>query len=173
MADAGRTHGRVNGPANEGDALNSRVGAVTKSVGILTALISFGTALYALIHSASELRDHKRIFQEQLKSGQAQEAAGDFAGGWDSFTHAEATVADEGDFAKQNKAATADPGTPAIQKTLEAGKTNLAQATPNIAFNPNPEATNTAPQSPPAAAAPAARPSPPPLSTIPGAAATS
>ncbi|MGC1523750.1 MAG: hypothetical protein WA803_19570 [Steroidobacteraceae bacterium] len=81
-------------------ALNSRVGAVTKWVGIVTALISFGTALYALLHSAGELRDHKRVFSEQLKSGQAQEAAGDFAGAWDSFTHAEATVADEGAFAK-------------------------------------------------------------------------
>jgi hypothetical protein len=101
---AGRTHRRVNGPANEGvmkaGSLNSRVGAVMKWVGVITALISFGTALYALIHSAGELRDHKRVFQEQLKSGQAQEAAGDFAGAWDSFTHAEATVADEGVFAK-------------------------------------------------------------------------
>jgi hypothetical protein len=81
-------------------SLNSRVGAVMKWVGIITALVSFGTGLYALAHSASELRDHKRVFQEQLKSGQAQEAAGDFAGAWDSFTHAEATVADEGVFAK-------------------------------------------------------------------------
>ena len=80
--------------------MNPRVGAVMKWVGILTALISFGTALYALIHSASELRDHRGVFGEQLKSGQAQEAAGDFAGAWDSFTHAEATVADEGVFAK-------------------------------------------------------------------------
>lgn len=71
-----------------------------KWVGIVTALISFGTAVYALIHSASELRDHKRAFQEQFKSGQAQESAGDFAGAWDSFTHAEATVADEGVFSK-------------------------------------------------------------------------
>ena len=82
------------------NALNSRVGAVMKWVGIITALISFGTALYALIHSASELRDHKRLFGEQLKSGQAQEAAGDFAGAWDSFTRAEAIVADEGVLAK-------------------------------------------------------------------------
>jgi hypothetical protein len=82
------------------EALNSRVGAVMKWVGIIAALISFGTAVYALIHSASELRDHKRVFQEQLESGQVQEAAGDFAGAWDSFTHAEASVADEGVFAK-------------------------------------------------------------------------
>ena len=40
------------------------------------------------------------VFREQFKSGQAQEAAGDFAGAWDSFTHAEATVADDGVFAK-------------------------------------------------------------------------
>jgi hypothetical protein len=71
-----------------------------KWVGIITALISFGGALYGLIHSAGELRDHKRVFGEQFKSGQMQEAAGDFAGAWDSFTHAEATVADEGVFAK-------------------------------------------------------------------------
>jgi hypothetical protein len=82
------------------ETANSRVGAVMKWVGIFTALISFGGAVYGLIHSASELRDHKRIFQEQFKSGQTQEAAGDFAGAWDSFTHAEATVADEGVFAK-------------------------------------------------------------------------
>jgi hypothetical protein len=81
-------------------ANNSRINAVIKWVGILTALISFGTAVYALIHSAGELRDHKRVFGEQLKSGQAQEAAGDYAGAWDSFTHAEATVADEGVFSK-------------------------------------------------------------------------
>jgi hypothetical protein len=82
------------------DALNPRVSAVMKWVGIVTALISFGTALYALIHSASELRDHKRVFREQLNSGQMQEASGDFANAWDSFTHAETTVADEGVFAK-------------------------------------------------------------------------
>jgi len=82
------------------DGSNSPIGAVMKWVGIVTALISFGTALFALIHSAGELRDHKRVFGEQLKSGQAQEAAGDFAGAWDSFSHAEATVADQGVFAK-------------------------------------------------------------------------
>jgi tetratricopeptide (TPR) repeat protein len=80
--------------------LSSRVSTMMKWVGIATALISFGTAVYALIHSAGELRDHKRVFQEQLKSGRAQEAAGDFANAWDSFMHAEATVADEGVFAK-------------------------------------------------------------------------
>jgi hypothetical protein len=80
--------------------LNSRVGAVMKWLGIITALISFGTALYALAHSASELRDHKRVFREQLKSGQMQWASGDFANAWDSFNHAETTVADEGVFAK-------------------------------------------------------------------------
>ena len=71
-----------------------------KWVVIVTALISFGGALYGLIHSAGKPRDHKRVFQEQLKSGRAQEAAGDFAGAWNSFTHAEATVADEGVFSK-------------------------------------------------------------------------
>jgi hypothetical protein len=82
------------------DGSNSPFGAVMKWVGIVTALISFGTALLALIHSAGELRDHKRVFGEQLKSGQAQAAAGDFAGAWDSFTHAETTVVDEGVFSK-------------------------------------------------------------------------
>jgi hypothetical protein len=82
------------------DALNSRVGAVMKWVGIVTALISFGTALYALVHSASVLRDHKRVFREQLKSGQMQASSGDFANAWNSFTQAETTVADEGVFAK-------------------------------------------------------------------------
>jgi hypothetical protein len=80
--------------------LNSRIGVVMKWVGIVTALISFGTAVYALIHSAGELRDHKRVFHEQLKSGQMQWASGDFANAWDSFNHADATAADEGVFAK-------------------------------------------------------------------------
>lgn len=80
--------------------MNSRIAAVMKWVGIVSALISFGGALYGLTHSAGELRDHKRVFGEQLRSGRAQEAAGDFAGAWDSFTHAEATVADEGAFSK-------------------------------------------------------------------------
>ena len=80
--------------------MDSRVGSVMKWVGIATALISFGSALYALIHSASELRDHKRVFREQFTSGQMQWSSGDFANAWDSFTHAETTVADEGVFAK-------------------------------------------------------------------------
>jgi hypothetical protein len=71
-----------------------------KWVGIITALISFGGALYGLMYSGGELRDHKRVFQEQFKSGQAQQAAGDFVGAWESFAHAEATVADEGTFSK-------------------------------------------------------------------------
>jgi hypothetical protein len=82
------------------DDSKSPIGTLMKWVGVITALISFGGALYGLIHSASELRDHKRLFGEQLKSGQAQEAAGDFAGAWDSFAHAETTVADEGVFSK-------------------------------------------------------------------------
>jgi hypothetical protein len=82
------------------DALNSHVRAVMKWVGIVTALISLGTALYALTHSASELRDHKRVIREQFKGGQMQSSSGDFANAWDSFTHAETTVADEGVFAK-------------------------------------------------------------------------
>jgi hypothetical protein len=80
--------------------LNSRIGVVMKWVGIVTALISFGTALYALFHSAGELRDHKRVFREQFNSAQMQWSSGDFTNAWDSFTHAEATVADEGVFAK-------------------------------------------------------------------------
>jgi hypothetical protein len=81
-------------------ALNSRVGAVMKWVGIVTALISLGTALYALVHAAGELRDDKRMFHEQFDSARRQWSAGDFADAWDGFTHAEATVADEGIFAK-------------------------------------------------------------------------
>jgi hypothetical protein len=82
------------------EAVNSRVGTVMKWVGIVTALISFGTALYGLAHSASELRDHKRVFREQLNSGKMQASSGDFANAWDSFTRAEATVTDEGVVAK-------------------------------------------------------------------------
>jgi hypothetical protein len=78
----------------------SVIGGVMKWIGIIAGLISFCGTLYGVMHSTSELRDHKRVFGEQLKSGQAQQSAGDYAGAWDSFTHAEATVAEEGVFSK-------------------------------------------------------------------------
>jgi hypothetical protein len=96
------------------------IAALMKWVGIITALISFGGTLYGLIHAAGELRDHKRVFGEQLKSGEMQEAAGDFAGAWDSFTHAEATVADEGVFSKLLG------GLSAEQKQIRAAEEDLA-----------------------------------------------
>lgn len=102
------------------DVLDSRVGAVMKWVGIMTALISFSGALYGLVHSAGELRDHKRVFGELLKSGRVQQAAGDFAGAWDTFTHAEATVADEGVFAKLSG------GLNAAQRELRTTEQDLA-----------------------------------------------
>ena len=71
-----------------------------KWVGIATALISFGTAIYQLAHAEGELRDRKRVFQERLTSGRAQWAAGDFASAWDSFAHADSAAAGDGLFAK-------------------------------------------------------------------------
>jgi hypothetical protein len=71
-----------------------------KWIGILTALLSFGTAIYGLVHSEGELRERKRVVAEQVASGSAQQAAGDYASAWDSFALAATTAETDGLIAK-------------------------------------------------------------------------
>ena len=72
------------------------VGVLMKWIGIITALLSFGTAIYGLVQSAGELRERRRVVTEQVASGSAQQAAGDYASAWDSFALAATTAETDG-----------------------------------------------------------------------------
>lgn len=69
-------------------------------VGIAAALLSFGTAVYELLHAQGELRERGRIVAEQLAVGREQQAAGYYPAAWDSFEEASATAQVDGLFAK-------------------------------------------------------------------------
>jgi hypothetical protein len=71
-----------------------------KWIGIIGALLSFGTAIYTLARSEGELRERGRVVTEQYAAGSAQRAAGDYASAWDSFALAATTAATDGLVAK-------------------------------------------------------------------------
>jgi hypothetical protein len=74
----------------------TRIGVPMKWIGIIAALLSFGTAIYGLVQSAGELRERARVVTEQYASGSAQQAAGDYASAWDSFALAATTAETDG-----------------------------------------------------------------------------
>jgi hypothetical protein len=76
------------------------IAALMKWVGIVTALLSLGTAIYALVRSEAELRERGRVVSEQYATATAQAAAGDYASAWDNFALAAATAAKDGLVAK-------------------------------------------------------------------------
>ena len=71
-----------------------------KWIGIAAALLSFATAVYAVVHSEAELRERQRVVAEQLSVGHAQEVAGDYPAAWDTLGKASATAEVDGIFAK-------------------------------------------------------------------------
>jgi hypothetical protein len=79
---------------------NSRISALMKWVGVLTALISLGTGIYQLAHAQGELNDRRRVVREQLDAARTESAAGDFAAAWDDLMRADAGAAQDGFFAK-------------------------------------------------------------------------
>jgi hypothetical protein len=81
-------------------ASDGRFAAFMKWVGIAAGLLSFATAVYALVHSEAELRERHRVVAEQLAAGHAQQAAGDYAAAWDSLEKASSTAAVDGVAAK-------------------------------------------------------------------------
>jgi hypothetical protein len=82
------------------DTSNSRIGALMKWVGVLTALISLGTAIYQLAHAQGELNERRRVVREQMDAARTQSAAGDFAAAWDDLARADTGAAADGFFAK-------------------------------------------------------------------------
>jgi hypothetical protein len=71
-----------------------------KWVGAAAALLSFGTAVYEVLHAQAELRERKRVVGEQYSAASAQQAAGDFAAAWDSLARASAAAEPDGLIAK-------------------------------------------------------------------------
>jgi hypothetical protein len=69
-------------------------------IGIAAALISFGTAVYELVHAQSELRERRRVVAEQMFSGQTEQAAGYYPAAWESFQKAADTAQADGMIAK-------------------------------------------------------------------------
>jgi hypothetical protein len=87
------------GAVAEGES-RSTFSTFMKWVGIAAALLSFGSAVYAVIHSQAELRERHRVVSEELASGHAQQGAGDYAGAWDSFAKAASVAEVDGVLAK-------------------------------------------------------------------------
>ena len=82
------------------DAGEGRFSTLMKWVGIAAALLSFASAVYALIHSEAELRERHRVVTEDLAAGHAQQAAGDYPAAWDSFAKAASVAEVDGVLAK-------------------------------------------------------------------------
>jgi hypothetical protein len=78
----------------------SRFGAILKWVGIAGTLLTFGGAVYELMHAQGELRERGRIVDEQFTAGRAQEMAGDFPAAWEGFAQAATVAQTDGFFAK-------------------------------------------------------------------------
>ncbi len=76
------------------------IASLMKWVGIIGGLLSFGTAIYGLAKSEGDLRERGRVVAEQYATGNAQQAAGDYASAWDSFARAATTAGTDGLFAK-------------------------------------------------------------------------
>ncbi len=51
--------------------LESRVSVFMKWVGVIAALLSFGTAVVQVVRSEGELREHSRVVKEQYATGRA------------------------------------------------------------------------------------------------------
>jgi len=71
-----------------------------KRVGIATALLAFGSAVYGVIHAEADLRERGRVVAEQLAAARAQQAAGDYPAAWESLQRASAAAEVDGTFAK-------------------------------------------------------------------------
>src|SRR5262245_9087993 len=69
-------------------------------IGVAAALISFGTALYELLHAQADLRERRRVVAEQMFNGQTEQAAGYYPAAWESFQKAADTAQTDGMIAK-------------------------------------------------------------------------
>ena len=71
-----------------------------KWIGIATAVLSLGSAIYGALHAESDLRDRRRTVNEELATGRSQLSVGDYAAAWDSMQRASTTADADGVFAK-------------------------------------------------------------------------
>jgi len=71
-----------------------------KWVGIASALLAFGSALYGIVHAEAGLRERGRTVAEQLAAARSQQAAGDYPAAWESLQRASAIAEVDGMFAK-------------------------------------------------------------------------
>ena len=74
--------------------------AVMKWIGVAAALLSFGSAVYGVLHAQADLRERGRLISEQLAAGRSQQTAGDYAAAWESFRKAGTAAESDGVFAK-------------------------------------------------------------------------
>jgi len=77
-----------------------RFAAFIKWIGIAAALLSFGSAVYGVVHAEADLRERERVVAEQLGAARSQQAAGDYPAAWESLQRASATAEVDGIFAK-------------------------------------------------------------------------
>lgn len=78
----------------------SRFAKLMGWVGAAAALLSFGTALYELVHARGELEERRRVVAERLTSGLVVQSAGYYPAAWDNFQEASTVAATDGLFAK-------------------------------------------------------------------------
>jgi tetratricopeptide (TPR) repeat protein len=71
-----------------------------KWIGIAAALLSFGTAVYGVLHAQADMRERSRVVSEQLAAGRLEQAAGDYPGAMQSLEKARAAADEDGLFAK-------------------------------------------------------------------------
>jgi hypothetical protein len=84
----------------EAGADSGKFAGLMKWIGIAAALISFGSAVYGLLHAQADLRERGRLISEQLAAGRSQETAGDYAAAWESFRQAATAAESDGLIAK-------------------------------------------------------------------------
>lgn len=84
----------------EAGADSGKLAVVMKWIGIAAALISFGSAVYGLLHAQADLRERGRLISEHLAAGRSQESAGDYPAAWESFRQAGTAAESDGVIAK-------------------------------------------------------------------------
>lgn len=73
---------------------------VMKWIGIATAVLSFGSAVYGAVRAEAELRERRRTVSEELATGHSQQSVGDYSAAWESMQRAATAAAVDGVFAK-------------------------------------------------------------------------
>lgn len=97
-----------------------RFAAFKKWVGVAAALLSFGSAVYGLVHAQADLRERKRVVAEQVAAGRAERAVGDYPAAWDSLQRASTMADADGVLAKLFGGLSGD------RQTLRAAQEDLA-----------------------------------------------